>query len=89
MIEVKEIKNNMYHYWIIYWNKEELIRFTESSTEKGEWVYYSEEMKVDDGSIEADNFEEALDEFKYLIIEHCLNQQEKYQCIIDDIEGEL
>jgi len=89
MIEVKEIRNNMYHYWIIYWNKEELLRFTESSTESGEWDYYSEEMKVEDGRIEADNFEEALDEFKYLIIEYCLNQQEKYQCIIDDIEEEL
>lgn len=89
MIKVENVKNEMYNYYVIYWNDKELLRFVESSTHKNQWDYYSEEMKVEDGNIIADGYDDALEYFKDIIIEHCLNRQVEYESIISELEDSI
>lgn len=89
MIKVENVKNEMYNYYVIYWNDKELLRFVESSTYENEWDYYSEELKVEDGRIIAEGFDDALEYFKDIIIEYYLDLQEEIESIISELEDNI
>lgn len=89
MIKVENVKNEMYNYYVIYWNDKELLRFVESSTYENQWDCYSEEIKIKNDYIIAENFEYALFYFKNAILSYYSNYLKNIELIISELRDSI
>ena len=86
MVKVEEYKDERLHYWLIKYNELELLRFTKLEEDKCKWIWFSEEMHVEDAYVSAETFDEAVDVLKDKAYDFYNDKLAKYESIVRKLD---